>query len=150
MIKIGKVIGDVIEAGGVKNVTNNYYGREEDEPSGATELATVVPRDEALPEALRTEQAEALMEALCEAELLGDDWQPRGLSGTERGELAMQLALRLEIKEVWQVFGRLWGVKPETLRTAFNKARDQRKNAAFQDRLKRIFDNAWSATDEHG
>lgn len=25
MIKIGKVIGDVIEAGGVKNVTNNYY-----------------------------------------------------------------------------------------------------------------------------
>ena len=27
MIKIGKVIGDVIEAGGVKNVTNNYYDR---------------------------------------------------------------------------------------------------------------------------
>jgi len=26
MIKIGKVYGDVIEAGGVKNVTNNYYG----------------------------------------------------------------------------------------------------------------------------
>lgn len=26
MIKIGTVYGDVIEAGGVKNVTNNYYG----------------------------------------------------------------------------------------------------------------------------
>ena len=32
MIKIGKVIGDVIEAGGVKNVTNNYYGRERSWP----------------------------------------------------------------------------------------------------------------------
>ncbi len=28
MIKIGVVNGDVIEAGGVKNVTNNYYGKD--------------------------------------------------------------------------------------------------------------------------
>ena len=33
MIKIGTVNGDVIEAGGVKNVTNNYYGKREEQPT---------------------------------------------------------------------------------------------------------------------
>ena len=34
MIKIGKVIGDVIEAGGVKNVTNNYYDGRQPQDEG--------------------------------------------------------------------------------------------------------------------
>ena len=34
MIKIGKVIGDVIEAGGVKNVTNNYYDGQQPKSEG--------------------------------------------------------------------------------------------------------------------
>ncbi len=33
MIKIGTVNGDVIEAGGVKNVTNHYYGEREEQPT---------------------------------------------------------------------------------------------------------------------
>ena len=46
MIKIGKVIGDVIEAGGVKNVTNNYYY----EPSGKAGRAQ--PTDEQVSRAI--------------------------------------------------------------------------------------------------
>ena len=58
MIKIGKVIGDVIEAGGVKNVTNNYY-----EKSPATEEGEDrVMADDELPEQLKGERAEELME----------------------------------------------------------------------------------------
>lgn len=37
MIKIGTVNGDVIEAGGVKNVTNNYYGEQEAKASDETD-----------------------------------------------------------------------------------------------------------------
>lgn len=136
MIKIGKVIGDVIEAGGVKNVTNNYY-----EKSPATEEGEDrVMADDELPEQLKGEQAEALMERLVDAELLDDGWQPVGLSGAEKALVARAVGERLGIHEVWQVFGRLWNVKPESLRAFFNRALEQRKSLGFQDRLKKLFD----------
>lgn len=136
MIKIGKVIGDVIEAGGVKNVTNNYY-----EKSPATEEGEDhVMADDELPEQLKGERAEELMERLVEAELLDDGWQPVGLSGAEKALVARAVGERLGIHEVWQVFGCLWNVKPESLRAFFNRALEQRKSLGFQDRLKKLFD----------
>jgi len=139
MIKIGKVIGDVIEAGGVKNVTNYYYdGRE---PQSQPADLQLPPDDDAdVPPQLRTEQAEALMEELVDGGLLTDDWQPRGLTGTERALVAKALSERLAIGELWQVFGRLWHEKPETLRSYLNKALEQKKSLLFQDRLKNLLD----------
>ena len=136
MIKIGKVIGDVIEAGGVKNVTNNYY----EKSALAEEVEASVLSDDELPEQLKGERAEELMECLVEAELLDDDWQPVGLSGAEKALVARAVGDRLEIHEVWQVFGRLWNIKPESLRAFFNRALEQRKSLGFQDRLKILFD----------
>ena len=92
----------------------------------------------AVPDVLASEEAKELLESLVDADMLTNDWQPVGLSATEKGELAMQLAMKLDISNVWQVFGSLWGMKPETLRAAFNRGRDQKKNATFQDRLKNI------------
>lgn len=138
MIKIGKVIGDVIEAGGVKNVTNNYYGEPTDESEGEGKSEDLQVSDDELPEVLRSEQAEELLEKLVDFGLLDDDWQPKALSQTERALVAKELSRRLHIDDLWQVFGRLWRSNPETLRAAFNKALDQKKSIRFQEKVKNI------------
>lgn len=132
MIRIGKVIGDVIEAGGVKNVTNNYYG---EKPEAGNDLHL---EGDDIPVLLRSEEAEGIMEDMVDAGLLTEDWQPRGLSGSERSLLAKEVCERLGIRDVWQVFGKLWNEKPETLRSYLNKALNQRKSISFQERLKNI------------
>ena len=91
-----------------------------------------------LPDVLATEEAMEIREKLREAGWVNEDWQPADLSGSERGLVARAVCERLEINEVWQVFGQLWGEKPETLRGYFNKALGQRKTLLFQDKLKKI------------
>lgn len=137
MIKIGKVIGDVIESGGVKNVTNNYYDSRTTDGEGK-DMQLKAETD--VPERLKTKEAEELMEDLVDAGILTDDWQPDGLSGTERALVAKAVCDRLDINEVWQLFGQLWGEKPETLRAYYNKAMEQKKSLKYQDRLKNILD----------
>ncbi len=107
---------------------------------GQTKEPTTRPQldKEELPEVLRTEAAEKLIGTLVDEHLLNDDWQPQGISGTERALVAKVLSERLGINDVWQVFGRLWNVKPETLRASFNKALEQRKSLKFQEKLKKI------------
>lgn len=61
-----------------------------------------------------------------------------GLSGPQRGLLAGAIAQELKIKNTWQVFGRLWNEKPDTLRKYYNRAFDQSKSLDFQDLLKTI------------
>ena len=95
-----------------------------------------VPQE--VPERLTTETARATMVLLVDAGLLSADWQPVGLSGAERGLVARAVCERLMIEDVWQVFGLLWNEKPETLRSYFNKALEQKKSLEFQDRLKNI------------
>ena len=91
-----------------------------------------------VPERLKTEAAEVLMGNLVEAGILIEDWQPDGLSGTERALVAKAVCDRLEVNEVWQLFGQLWGEKPETLRAYYNKAMEQKKSLNYQDKLKKI------------
>lgn len=91
-----------------------------------------------VPERLKTEEAEELMEDLVDAGILTDDWQPNALSGTERALVAKAVCDRLEVNEVWQLFGQLWSEKPETLRAYFNKAMEQKKSLKYQDKLKNI------------
>lgn len=89
-----------------------------------------------LPDALRTPRAEALLARLVDAGLADEHWQPLSLSNPEKGVLASLLADRLEIGNHWKFFGRLWGMNPETLRTAFNKGMDQHRTADFMERVK--------------
>lgn len=89
---------------------------------------------------LKTEEAEELMGCLVEAGVLDGSWQPVKLSGSERALVAKAVCDRLDIKEVWQVFGLLWNEKPETLRSYLNKALEQKKSLEFQERLKNILD----------
>lgn len=91
-----------------------------------------------VPEKLKTDEARALMDDLVDEGMLDANWQPLNLSGTKRALVAKSVCEQLEINEVWQVFGRLWDEKPETLRSYLNKALDQKQSLKFQDRLKNI------------
>ena len=104
---------------------------------GMVEKATVT---EEVSEQLRSERAERLKERLTDAGMLSGDWQPAGLSNTEKALLAKAVSDRLGIKKVWQVFGRLWNVKPDSMRAYFNRALEQKKSLSFQDRIKVAID----------
>ena len=93
-----------------------------------------------VPAQLKTEEAERLMGLLVDAEVLSEDWQPKGLSGSERALVAKAVCDRLEVNEVWKVFGVLWNERQETLRSYYNKAMNQTKSLDYQDKLKKILD----------
>lgn len=91
-----------------------------------------------IPERLKTEEAEELMNKLVDAGMLTEEWQANGLSCSERALLAKNVCDKLKINDVWQVFGMLWNERPETLRSYFNKALDQKKSLKYQDKLKNV------------
>ena len=129
MIKIGTVNGDVIEAGGVKNVTNNYYGSEQAEkPSEDLRLEA----DTEVPEVLAESE---LWEKVQEAGLVDEDGQPT-ISRTEAAILANELAERLGIAHKWKLFETLW--HRNNMRSDYNTALEQRKSLQFQEKLKKI------------
>ena len=89
---------------------------------------------------LKTEPARQILDKLMKAGMLTEDWQPVNLTKPEHALLAKIISDRLEISDVWQVFGALWHVRTETLRTYFNRALDQRRSLDFQEKVKNILD----------
>ena len=104
-------------------------------PSGARPSPVVPPQ-------LDTDEARQLLSRLSDAALLDGAWQPVGLSNAEKGVLAWLLARRLKISNVWQTFAALWGMKVETLRTAYNRGMEQRRTGAFMERVKQVMGNS--------
>lgn len=94
--------------------------------------------DDLLPEPLRTAEAQALLERMCSAGILDGRWQPVGLSITQKGVLASELADRLGIKHLWKTFGGLWHMNSETLRTGCGKSMDQRRIGEFRERIRKV------------
>lgn len=106
-------------------------------PSSASNSAPSSAPIDNIPE-LSTPEACTLINKLVEAGILDEALQPIGLSGSEKGVLANLLALRLDIKNLWQAFGALWEMKPDTLRSAYNKGMNQNKTMSFQDKINAI------------
>lgn len=92
----------------------------------------------ALPEALCTPQAKALLTKLHEVGMLDKQGQPVGLSNSEKGILADFMAVQLDIPHHWKLFANLWKMNCETLRVAFHKGMEQKKTLSFQEALKEI------------
>ena len=88
-----------------------------------------------------SDKAKKLMQKLMDEGLIDTDSQPVNLSGTERSIVAKYVSNYLEINEIWQVFGLLWDMKPETLRNYFNRSFGQKKTTLFQDRMKEIINS---------
>ncbi|MBQ9230197.1 MAG: hypothetical protein IJ190_03340 [Prevotella sp.] len=103
-----------------------------------TEMEEV--KEPGIPEQLQTGEAKELLGKFINSRLLTEDLQPIDLSKPEQALLAKFISEKLEINDVWQVFGELWKMKTETLRTYFNRALEQRKSLKFQDKIKNIVD----------
>ena len=134
MIKIGTVNGDVIEAGGVKNVTNNYYAQAEIKTEEKQDMN--LPDQDDVPEVLSSERAQQLMKQLVGEGLLDEAWQPVGLSRPKAAMLADRVAGVLGIKNKWKVFEQLWHRK--NLHNDYNTALNE---CAYFDEYRRKFES---------
>lgn len=106
----------------------NYYG------SNACEQPSY--RNGEMPDELKTEKAQKIMHNLMDIGVVTEDFMPSGLSSSEAAVLAYQIGIELEIKNIWSVFGNYWGPNPNSMRTACNRGMDQKKTAAFLDKVK--------------
>lgn len=109
-----------------------------DDEAGAKRGTGDAADEAAVPADLQGEEACRLLERMVAAGLLDECWQPVGLSHAKRGLLAKELADRLYVEHPWTTFGRLWGMKPETLRTAYHRAMEQRQASEFIGVLKGV------------
>ena len=108
---------------------------EADEEAAAGESA-----NREVPAVLQTAEAQEVLERFIISEMISEDLQPLHLSKAEQALVAKAICEQLEINEVWQVFGKLWNIPPESFRAYYNKALEQRKSLKFQERLKDILD----------
>lgn len=122
----------------VANVEEGGIGIQINNGNSAKASSTPEVAGGVVSERLNTEEAEELMNKLVDAGMLTEEWQANGLSCSERALLAKNVCDKLEINDVWQVFGMLWNERPETLRSYFNKALNQKKSLKYQDKLKKI------------
>lgn len=106
----------------------NYYG------SNACEQPSY--RNGEMPDELKTEKAQKIMHNLMDIGVVTEDFMPLGISTSEAAVLAYQIGIELEIKNIWSVFGNYWGPNPNSMRTACNRGMDQKKTAAFLDKVK--------------
>ena len=105
----------------------NYYG------SNACEQTSC--RNAEMPEELKTDKAQKIMHNLMDIGVVTEDFMPLGISTSEAAVLAYQIGIELEIKNIWSVFGNYWGPNPNSMRTACNRGMDQKKTAAFLDKV---------------
>ena len=106
----------------------NYYG------SNACEQPSY--RNAEMPEELKTDKAQRIKNNLMDIGVVTEDFMPLGISTSEAAVLAYQIGIELEIKNIWSVFGNYWGPNPNSMRTACNRGMDQKKTAAFLDKVK--------------
>lgn len=95
-----------------------------------------MPEGTVLPEALNRAECLAAFKKLKENHLMDADYQPIGMTWSERGILVEELSSRFAIDDKWQLFGTLWHMKPQVLRSAYNKAMDMKKTSLVFDRIR--------------
>ena len=105
----------------------NYYG------SNACEQTSY--RNGEMPDELKTEKAQKIMQNLMDIGVVTEDFMPSGISTSEAAVLAYQIGIELEIKNIWSVFGNYWGPNPNSMRAACNRGMEQKKTAAFLEKV---------------
>lgn len=105
----------------------NYYG------SNVCEQHSC--RNAEMPEELKTEKAQKIMQNLMDIGVVTEDFMPLGISTSEAAVLAYQIGIELEIKNIWSVFGNYWGPNPNSMRAACNRGMEQKKTTAFLEKV---------------
>ena len=90
-----------------------------------------------LPPQLQTTAARIALKRLQQAGLIDEACQPmQGVSNAEKGTIVAILAEKLKLDGQWVMFAKLWGMKPTTLRQAYNIGKTQKKTQKFSKNIK--------------
>ena len=93
---------------------------------------------------LKGEEGLAVLKNLQEHGLLDENFYPLELSNSESAVLAYQIAIKLDINDVWKVFSDLWEVSPNALRAAYNRGISQKKSDKLLDKIKPLLKDSTS------
>ena len=84
---------------------------------------------------LKGEKGQIILKNLQMHGVLDENFYPLELSNSESAVLACQIAIALDIKEMWKVFSDLWNISPNALRAAYNRGMEQKKTIKFLDEI---------------
>ena len=93
---------------------------------------------------LKGERGLAVLKNLQKHGLLDKNFYPLDLSSSESAVLAYQIAIVLDIKEMWKVFSDLWNITPNALRAAYNRGMEQKKTIKFLDEITPLLNGSTS------
>lgn len=93
---------------------------------------------------LKGEEGLAVLKNLQKHGLLDKNFYPLDLSSSESAVLAYQIAIALDIKEMWKVFSDLWNISPNALRAAYNRGMEQKKTMKFLDEISPLLNGSTS------
>lgn len=96
-----------------------------------------------MPDELKGEEGMAVLKNLQKHGLLDENFYPLELSNSESAVLAYQIAIVLDIKEMWKVFSDLWNITPNALRAAYNRGMEQ-KTMKFLDEITPLLNDSTS------
>ena len=97
-----------------------------------------------MPDELKGEEGMAVLKNLQKHGLLDENFYPLELSNSESAVLAYQIAIALDIKEMWKVFSDLWNITPNALRAAYNRGMEQKKTIKFLDEITPLLNDSTS------
>jgi hypothetical protein len=93
---------------------------------------------------LKGEKGLAILKNLQMHGVLDENFYPLELSNSESAVLAYQIAIALDIKEMWKVFSDLWNISPNALRAAYNRGMEQKKTMKFLDEITPLLNDSTS------
>lgn len=92
-----------------------------------------------LPRELQSNRARSLLSRAVDQDLLKDDYQPSdSIKKWQLALLADAIARELALKSKWKVFGRLWGIPSESLRSEATRYKNPEEEKKFQKILQRL------------
>ena len=115
------------------NVYLNVEGAEEKMGRNVDKQADGMPKE------LQSNRARGMLDRAVERELLKEGYQPHdNVKKWQLALLADAIATELELKSKWKVFGRLWGIPSESLRSEATRYKNPEEEKKFQKILQRI------------
>lgn len=93
---------------------------------------------------LKGEKGQVILKNLQMHGVLDENFYPLELSNSESAVLAYQIAIALDIKEMWKVFSDLWNISPNALRAAYNRGMEQKKTMKFLDEITPLLNDSTS------
>ena len=137
MLGEGRIINIAGNACYIEYVENYYV-------NGIAQKKNTTNPEERMSDDLKGEKGLAVLKNLQKHGVLDENFYPLELSNSESAVLAYQIAIVLDIKEMWKVFSDLWNITPNVLRAAYNRGMEQKKTMKFLDEISPLLNDSTS------